>query len=361
VRVRRLELVDFRNYRTATVEPSPGLTVIVGANGQGKTNLVEALGYLATLESFRAMPAAALVRQGCDVAVVRGDVEEDDGRSVSVECEVRPTGRDRVLVNKQRLQRSTDLLGVLRVTVFSPDDLAIVKEGPAERRRLLDQTMVALQPRTDGLRRDLERILRQKATLLKQAGGRLGEDVAFTLDVWDAKLAEVGEALGAARAELVTELQPHVSTAYDELAERPSTATLTYAPVWRSEGLAAALAAARPDEVRRQVCLVGPHRDDLELGLNGLPARTHASQGEQRSLALALRLAAHRLVAARSRTSPVLVLDDVFSELDPARGRALLEHLPDGQVILTTSGPPPAGTSPGRLLRVVDGAVVADG
>jgi DNA replication and repair protein RecF len=361
VRVRRLELVDFRNYRTAVIEPSPGLTVIVGANGQGKTNLVEALAYLAMLESFRGTPSSALVRDGCEVAVVRGDVEEDDGRPVSVECEVRPAGRDRVLVNKQRIQRSTDLLGVLRVTVFSPDDLAIVKESPSERRRFLDLTMVALQPRADGLRRDLDRILRQKAMLLKQAGGRLGEDVAFTLDVWDAKLAEVGEALGAARAQLVAELQPHVSQAYDELAERPSEARVTYAPTWREHGLVAALAAARPDEVRRQVCLVGPHRDDLELGLNGLPARTHASQGEQRSLALALRLAAHRLVAARSRTSPVLVLDDVLSELDPDRGRALLDHLPGGQVILTTTGAPPEGTQPGHVVRVADGVVAADG
>jgi DNA replication and repair protein RecF len=357
VRVRRLELVDFRNFRTATIEPSPDLTVIVGANGQGKTNLVEAVAYLATRESFRGAPAAALVRQGTEAAFVRGEIEADDGRKVSVECELRPTGRDRVLVNKQRIHRSTDLLGVLRATVFSPDDLAIVKEGPAERRRFLDLTMVALHPRTDGLRRDLDRILRQKAMLLKQAGGRLGEDVAFTLDVWDAKLTEVGEALGAARADVVTELAPHVSQAYDELAERPSGASVTYAPTWRESGLAAALAGARREEVRRQVCLVGPHRDDVDLALNGLPARTHASQGEQRSLALALRLAAHRLVAMRSRTAPVLVLDDVFSELDPHRGRALLGHLPAGQVILTTTGAPPAGTRPERVLRVTEGAV----
>ena len=359
--VRRLELTDFRNYRSATIEPSPGLTVVVGPNGQGKTNLVEALAYLATLESFRGLPTAALVRAGSDLAIIRAEVEQEDGRITSVECEVHPTGRDRVLVNKQRLQRATDLRGVLRVSIFSPDDLAIVKDGPAVRRRFADELMVALHPRCDGLRRDLDRILRQKAMLLKQARGRLSEDDAFTLDVWDTKLAEVGEALGAERQALVVELQPHVSRAYDELAARPSAATIGYAPTWLEGGLAKALGEARADEVRRQVCLVGPHRDDLELGLNDLPARTHASQGEQRSLALALRLAAHRLVATRSRTSPVLVLDDVFSELDPARSRALLGHLPAGQVVLTTTGALPEGAAPDQLLRVDAGVVTAGG
>ena len=355
--VRHLELVDFRSYERAEIELGPGLTAVVGANGQGKSNLMEAVGYLATLESFRGVPGAALVRDGCPQAIVRAEVVQPDGRVVTIECELATSGRDRVLVNKQRLRRTSDLPGVVRVTVFSPDDLALVKEGPALRRRFLDQTAVSLHSRADADRRDLERILKHKSTLLKQVGGRLGEDAAFTLDVWNVKLAEVGERIGRTRAELVAALGPQVGRAYTDLADGGSAAEVDvrYEPAWRATGLAEALAAAKVDEVRRQVCLVGPHRDDLELRLNGLPARTHASQGEQRTLALALRLAAHRLVAERVDDPPVLVLDDVFSELDPARSAALLRHLPPGQVLLTTAGPLPSGAAVERTIHVEHG------
>jgi DNA replication and repair protein RecF len=361
VLVRRLELIDFRNYRRATVEPARGLTVVIGSNGRGKTNLVEAIAYLTSLDSFRGVPDEALIHAGSTEAVVRAEIEQDDGRVTSVECELRVGGRSRVLVNKQRVRRAADLLGVVRSTVFSPDDLAIVKDAPAVRRRFLDDTMIALQPRREVLRRELARILRQKSVLLKQAGGRPSEEQAFTLDVWDVKLAVVGDAIGDARAELVAELGPHVARAYDELAARESEASLVYAPTWRDEGMAKALAAGRGDEVRRHVCLVGPHRDELELSLNGLPARSHASQGEQRTLALALRLAAHRLVSVRTATSPILLLDDVFSELDAERGRALLDHLPSGQIVLTTTGQLPAGAEPDRIVRVADGELRTDG
>jgi DNA replication and repair protein RecF len=357
VLVRLLELIDFRNYETARIEFARGLTALLGANGEGKTNLVEAVGYLATLESFRGAPPAALVRSGAARAVVRGEIEADDGRLVSVDCEFGPASRGRVQVNKQRLHRATDLLGVLRVSVFSPDDLALVKDAPAVRRRFLDDSLVALHSRHDALRREMDRVLRHKTALLKQSAGRLSEDAAFTLDVWDAKLAEVGEALGRARAELVADLAPFVDQAYRELASRPPGVALGYAPPWRQAGLAAALAGARGDEVRRQVCLVGPQRDDLDLMLAGMPARTHASQGEQRTLALALRLAVHRLVSERTRTTPVLLLDDVFSELDRARSAALLAHLPVGQIVLTTAGALPPGARADRVLRVGQGVV----
>jgi len=225
------------------------------------------------------------------------------------------------------------------------------------RRRFLDDTLVALSPRHDPLRREVERVLRHKAALLKQCGGRLTDDAAFTLDVWDTKLAESGGQLGDVRAELVDALGPCVTKAYEDLAARPSAVSLRYSPAWRAEGLAAALAATRRDEVRRQVCLVGPHRDDVELGIGGLPARSHASQGEQRTLALALRLAAHRLTMERTATTPVLVLDDVLSELDDARANALLAHLPAGQVLLTTAGPLPVGAKPDRVVTVSDGVL----
>jgi DNA replication and repair protein RecF len=241
--------------------------------------------------------------------------------------------------------------------VFSPDDLALVKGGPSERRRMLDDALVASAPRHDATRSDLERILRQRTTLLKQSGGRLSHEIAATLDVWDAKLTEVGEVLGTARAELVDRLEPVVGKAYDELATAGAQVTVTYDAPWRAAGLAAALADARADDVRRGVSTVGPHRDDLVLTVNGLPARTHASQGEQRSLALALRLATHSVVTDVTGSTPVLLLDDVFSELDADRSEALLAHLPPGQALLTTAGALPGSVAPDLVVRVRSGTV----
>ena len=380
MRLQRLWLTDFRGYAAAELEPAPGLTAVVGANGQGKTNLLEAVAWLATLSSFRGAPDDALVRVGADEAVVRAEVVADaparadvgpggsegpggTGRLVLLEALIRANGRDQVLVNRQKLRRARDLLGSLRVTVFSPDDLALVKGGPGERRRLLDEALVSLAVKHDALRGDLERVLRQRGTLLRQAGGRATPEVTATLDVWDAKLAELGEATGRARAALVDRLRPATSAAYDQVATASASVTLTYDPAWRrcDGGLGAALAAARAEDLRRGVSTVGPHRDELELVIDGLPARTHASQGEQRSLALALRLATHAVVTDVTGSSPVLLLDDVFSELDPDRSHALLAHLPPGQALLTTAGPLPEGAAPGLVVRVAGGRIVGGG
>ena len=355
--VTRLELVDFRNYRRAEFDLTAGVTAVLGRNGQGKTNLAEALAYLATLDSFRGAPPEALIRAGADSAVIRATVS-DAGRDVLIEAELVRQGRNRVQVNRQRLGRVRDLLGVMRVTVFAPDDLVIVKGGPAERRRLLDDTLVALAVKYDAMRLELDRVIRQRNTLLKQAGGRLTEEVALTLDVWDARLVTVGEQLGHARATLVARLTPSTEQAYVDLSGDATPLELVYEPGWRRVGLAAALEASRDADVRRGQSTVGPHRDDVELGLNGMPARTHASQGEQRTLALALRLAAHRLVAERTGSSPVLVLDDVLSELDPGRATALLAHLPPGQVVITSASPLPAAAEPERVIEIAAGTVV---
>ena len=357
MRLRRLWLTDFRNYRSAEVELAPiGLTVVVGGNGQGKTNLLEAVGYLATLESFRGAPAEALVRSGCATAVVRAEGERAT-RPMLVEAEIAVAGRSRTLVNHQPLRRAADLLGAVRVSLFSPDDLELVKGAPAARRRYLDDTLVALHPRHAAARHDLERVLRQRNALLKQAKGHLDESARTTLDVWDAKLAAAGEALAGARAELVAALEAPLAKAYDQLAGGPADIAIAYQRSWEGP-LAAALAAARTDDVRRGVSTVGPHRDELRLAIGGLPARTHASQGEMRSLALALRLAAHRSVTDEVGEPPVLLLDDVFSELDAERGAALVGHLPDGQVLLTTAGEVPPGAVPALTLRVHDGTVL---
>jgi DNA replication and repair protein RecF len=353
--VSRLELTDFRNYANIAFEFHPGTTAVVGLNGQGKTNLAEALAYLASLDSFRGAPVDALIRVGSDTAIVRATVAHPDGRDVLIELEINRHGRNRVQVNGNKLGRARELLGVMRVTVFSPDDLQLVKGSPGDRRRFMDDTLVATALKYDALRLELDRIVKQRNTLLKQAGGRLNADAAMTLDVWDAKFAEAGDQFGNARFELAGRLRPTVAEAYEQLADRPSAIELVYAPAWRELGLASALAAARDPDVRRGVSTVGPHRDDVDLFIGGLPARTHASQGEQRTLALALRLAAHRLVAQVADSAPVLVLDDVLSELDPHRCAALLHHLPPGQVVLTTAGVLPEAAHPNALIRIENG------
>ncbi|MGH9117900.1 MAG: DNA replication/repair protein RecF [Acidimicrobiales bacterium] len=353
MRLRHLWLNDFRSFHSAELTLGDGITGIVGANGQGKTNLLEAIGWLATMRSFRGAPADALVRQGCAQAVIRAEVAWPD-RDVLIEAELAPRGRSRVQINRQRLAGSRDLLGGVRTSVFAPDDLTLVKGGPAERRRYLDETLVGLHPRHDAVQRDVDRILAQRNALLRQVGGRLDSSAAFTLDVWDAKLAAAGETLTAARRELVERLGPEVQLAYGQLAGGDIEVTALYQPSWDGP-LAAALAAGRDDDVRRGVTLVGPHRDELELVIDGLPGRTHGSQGEQRGVALALRLAAHRLVTTAVDTPPVLLLDDVFSELDPDRSEALLAHLPTGQTVLTSASHLPPGAAPEQVLVVEDG------
>jgi DNA replication and repair protein RecF len=361
-----LSLTDFRSYVSAEFDPAPtGITVVTGANGAGKTNLVEAAGYLATLRSLRGAPGAALVRSGSvsGSAVLRSRVRRD-GRLLSIDAELQSSGRDRVQVNGQALRRTRDLLGALQVTVFSPDDLTLVKGGPGGRREYLDDLMVALQPRRDTLLTELERVLKQRNALLKSAfssgwrpGRPLPEDIRVTLDVWDSKLTSVGEELVASRSALTRDLSPHVADAYAALAEgsappgRLGTA-LEYQVSWAG-GLADALVAARDEDLRRGVTTVGPQRDDLILSIGEMPARTHGSQGEQRTLALALRLAGHRLLGRAIGSAPVLLLDDVFSELDPVRAEALMANLPalaETQAILTTAGAlPPGAVSAGSV------------
>lgn len=358
MRVRRLWLTEFRNYESADLELGPGLTAVVGANGQGKTNLVEALAYLARLSSFREAPLEALIRDGFEAAVIRADIVHNDGREVLIEAELSRRGRQRVQVNRQRLTRSRDMVGLLRVSIFSPDDLELVKGAPAGRRGLLDDTLVALDPKVDRLLSDVERTLRQRGALLKQVNGRLVGDDELTLDIWDSRLAEFGMELGRRRRELVGDLIPLATAAYQVLARRRGEVMLAYEPAWLADGLATALRDARRDDLRRQVTTVGPHRDDLDLVLNALPARTTASQGESRCLAYSLRLAAHQLVTLRHGETPVLVLDDVFSELDTERSSALLGNLPPGQVIITTASALPADARPEQIISIDTGRII---
>jgi len=358
VLITRLWLHDFRSYHQLELPLESGLTAIIGPNGVGKTNLLEALGVLATLKSFRGSPTESMVRRGAEVAVVRAEGVRDD-RPVLIELEL-GRGRTRAQVNRQRLKRGRDLLGALRISVFAPDDLALIKEGPSIRREYLDDALVALNPATDAMFRDFERILKQRNALLRQSQGtppdRLDESTEVTLKVWDDKFNTVGTRLAKQREALVERLAPLVQDSYDLLAGTTDSGDrqaidATYVRSWGNDPLADAVVGARAIDLRRGVTTIGPHRDELDLRLNGLASRTEASQGEQRTLALALRLAAHRLVTDTIGEPPLLLLDDVLSELDVDRADALLANLPVGQTVITSATELPEGTKPDRTLR----------
>lgn len=355
--IRTLELRNFRSYEEASLSLSDGLTAIVGENGQGKTNLLEAISWIAGMGSFRGVPDDALIRLGTDAAIIRATVESPDGREQLIEAELPRVGRNRIQVNRQRLQRARDLAGVVQVTVFSPDDLELVKDGPALRRRWIDEALVSRHPKHDALRVDLERILKQRNALLRSAHGRLDGDAAFTLDVWDAKLAAAGDSMREAREDLLAEMAPRLGAAYDSVARQAAEVETVYEASWDGD-LGEALAASRDLDVRRGVSTVGPHRDEILLRIAGAPARTHASQGEQRSLALSLRLAADGVVREAGVAEPVLLLDDVFSELDPGRAEALLDALPGGQRLLTTAAWLPPAATPDQVLKIAAGTII---
>jgi DNA replication and repair protein RecF len=353
VSLRRLELVDFRSFGHARVEPEhEGATVITGANGTGKTSVLEALAYLGSRRSFRGAPTDALVRTGASSAVVRADVDGPDS-PLLVEAEIALGGKNRTQVNGKAVSARKDLAAAVPCTIFSPEDLTLINGAPRGRRELLDDALGALDRLGARAADDTERILRQRAALLRQSAGRAGPEVLATLDVWDQRLATAGTALVTARERLAAELEPLVAASYGHLAGAAGDGLVQqhYQRSWEGD-LAAALAASRRDDLRRGVNTVGPHRDDLVLALEGREARTHASQGEQRCLALALRLGVHRLVRARTALVPTLLLDDVFSELDPDRSRALAAELPPGQAIVTTAVPLPEGIAVARVIPV---------
>jgi DNA replication and repair protein RecF len=363
VHLASLELRDFRRYEHVQLTLGPAVTVIEGPNGAGKTTVLEAVSWVALGRSFRGVPDAALVREGAERAIVRAAVDED-GRRQTLDAEIRAVGRNRVLVNGHPLARTRDRFDLLRVTTFAPDDLALVKGGPAGRRDYLDDLLVVLAPRYEAARADYEKVLRHRNALLK--GGARGLDAQTTLDVFDDQLARAGAELVRGRLRLVERLAPEVARAYEHLAGRAAAIVGRYEADWAPDGVDAdtaagvlrdALARLRPREIERGVTLAGPHRDEWRLLLDGLDTRSHASQGEQRCLALALRLAGHAVCQATIGTSPVLLLDDVFSELDDRRAAALAAVLPTGQTLITTATALPAVVAPDLHLRVDAGVV----
>ena len=328
--IRHLSVADFRSWANAEVAFEPGPMVLVGANGQGKTNLVEAIGYLATLGSYRVPTDAPLVRAGAERATARAAVVSD-GRELRVEIEIAPGRTNRARLNGAPMPRPREILGVLRTVIFAPEDLAVVRGDPGERRRFLDDLLVQRTPRLAGVRADYERVLKQRATLLKSAGtARRGGGTGDlrTLDVWDGHLAAHGAELLAARLELVDVLHPHVAAAYAQVAPASVPLGVSYVastalPEQRDTAVLEAallseLARVRAHELERGVNLVGPHRDELLLTLGNTPVRGYASHGESWSTALALRLGAYEMLRDDG-AEPVLILDDVFAELDSGR------------------------------------------
>ncbi|MEU8951333.1 DNA replication/repair protein RecF [Streptomyces sp. NPDC048489] len=347
--VTHLSLADFRSYARVEVPLDPGVTAFVGPNGQGKTNLVEAVGYLASLGSHRVSSDAPLVRMGAERAIIRASVRQGE-RQQLVELELNPGRANRARINRSSQVRPRDVLGIVRTVLFAPEDLALVKGDPGERRRFLDELITARSPRMAGVRSDYDRVLKQRNTLLKSAalarrhGGRTMD--LSTLDVWDQHLARVGAEVLAQRLDLVAAVQPLADKAYEQLAPgggpvaleyKPSSAVLTgHTREELYEQLMEALAESRKPEIERGVTLVGPHRDELLLKLGELPAKGYASHGESWSYALALRLASYDLLRAEGN-EPVLVLDDVFAELDSRRRERLAELVAPGEQVLVTA------------------------
>jgi DNA replication and repair protein RecF len=350
--VRRVELTDFRSYERVAVDLDPGVTVLVGPNGMGKTNLIEALGYVATLDSHRVATDAPLVRAGATSAVIRCAIVHD-GRELLVELEIVPGKANRARLNRSPVRRPREVLGALRMVLFAPEDLELIRGDPSERRRYLDDLLVARQPRYAGVRADYDRVVKQRNALLRTAyltrkvGGSRGQDLS-TLAVWDQHLAHHGAELLAGRLELVGALAPHLTKAYDAVAAGRTAASIAYAAklgdvtadrAALEQALLASLADRRTAEIERGVTLVGPHRDDLSLALGDLPAKGYASHGESWSFALALRLAAYDLLRSDG-IEPVLVLDDVFAELDTGRRERLAALVSEAAQLIVSCAVP---------------------
>jgi DNA replication and repair protein RecF len=382
--VDHLQLTDFRSYESVDLPLQAGVTTFVGANGHGKTNLVEAIEYVSTMSSHRVASEVPLVRSGAARAVIRARVQAalDDLRQLTLELEINPGKANRAKLNRSPLRQAREIVGVLRTVVFSPVDIAIVKGDPSERRRFLDDLIVARWPRLAGVRADYERVLRQRNTLLKSLSGRARggpppADAEATLEVWDTHLARAGAELLEARLTTLADLAPHVGKAYADIAPTNNDAIAEYrasvdldalrqaqGPWERAaliEMLITAMAERRAEEIQRGVSLVGPHRDDLVLSLGLLPAKGYASHGESWSFALALRLGGFHLLRADG-VEPVLMLDDVFAELDSVRRERLAAGVRVAEQVLVTAavGADVPELLAGQRFRVAGGEVTPD-
>ena len=391
----QLSLTDFRSYAQVDLSLEPGVTVLVGSNGIGKTNLMEAIGYLATLSSHRVSTDAPLLRFGTERAMIRAKLVRGD-QSTVLELEINAGRANRARINRSNPVRARDILGICQTVLFAPEDLALVKGDPSNRRRFLDELLVSLVPRHAATRSDYDRVLKQRNALLKS--GRAGKFTAgheATLDVWDQHMARAGAELLHARLELVERLQPHLNNAYAQLTDGSKAAGAVYRSTLQgaldddgeasaassgavpadgvedlrplsveelTERYVRAFAASRRRELERGISLVGPHRDELELVLGQAPAKGYASHGETWSMCLALRLASYYVMLDDARTggsAPILILDDVFAELDVQRRRKLASIVSGAEQVLVTAAVEddiPAELA-GRRVKVIPGGI----
>jgi len=340
-------LSEFRSYQTLEWQPDPGVNLLLGPNGAGKTNLLEAIAYLSSLRSFRSVTDGSLIKDEADSAVIRAGIS-NEGRERLIEIEIQRVGARRTQVDKTRLHRTSDLLGALRVIAFLPEDLDLIKRGPALRRDLLDAVAIQLWPSAYVDQSEFDRALRQRNAFLK-SGAR--DDA--TLSVWDSRLAQSGGRVMARRARVIETLSRLLDASYEDIAQKRHKAAIGYVASWGgndqildrtaadfSATILEAVEASRRADYERRLTTVGPHRDEPVFRIDGTDARTHGSQGEQRTMALAVKLASHRAVADLIGESPVLLLDDVFSELDPGRADALAKALPaDTQTLISSARP----------------------
>ncbi len=373
-----LDLEDWRNHPSLTWAPDPGVNVLVGPNGAGKTSILEAIAYLSSPRSFRGSPDEGLIAAGAEQAVIRGGFEKPAGES-RVEIEVPRQGRRRILVNGKRPARLSALASQFPVVAFLPDDLELVKGSASGRRVFLDDLGSRLSPGYGATLSEYENVLRQRNALLRQDGPAIDP---VSLDVWDERLVAMATMVWAERVELVGAIGPVLAAAHNTVSGGATRLGIGLDPAWgepravvdamsfdpdaAARRLTDELVARRRREMEQRTTTVGPHRDEVHLDLDDRPARTQASQGEQRSVAVGLRIASYRMLADRHAQPPILLLDDIFSELDDARTSAVAELLPGGQVLVTTTrhdevpgtakrwevsggtivSPPPPGLSP---------------
>ncbi len=352
--VERIELIDFRNWSSTVFSPGKsGITAIVGDNGHGKTNLIEAVFYASTGGSFRSSTKDVLIRSESESSILHAIVTTK-GRELTIDCSINRSTRDRHLVNKKQVPRISDLRSEIPVIEFNPDDLQLVKGSPMNRRTLLDDFLSMLSRSSSRLVDETDRILKQRAALLKSANRSTLEEVNWSLDVWDRKLAYAGTDLADRRESLVLQLQPLCAELYKELSGGKGEMEIHYSRSWKGD-LESALIANRDEDLRRQQTGVGPHRDDLLISLGGMAARLCASQGEQRTISYVLKAGMCLLLNDQLGEPPVILLDDILSELDSTRARSVLEVMPEGQVLLTATSVPASVKSIAEVLRVVDG------
>ena len=352
----QLWLTNFRNYENVHLTFHEGTTLITGNNGNGKTNLLEAIAWFSKTKSFRNTPNESLILQNKEKAILRAEILQNT-RKTTLEAEINNFGRNQLQINGKKVKSKKDLHEKIKTTIFGPEDLSLIKGGPSERRNYLDELLVDLHTKNQLIKSNFEKCLKQRNTLLKQAKGKTTGEIETTLDVWDEKFAESGQELANKRKNLLEELKPEIENILKQFTNNQDTVSFEYEQLWEKGKLLEALQAERQTDVRRGITTIGPHRDEIAIKVNGLVSKSHSSQGEQRSLALGLRLSGHELVKKITGNEPIVLLDDVFSELDNTRCQILIELLPKAQAILTTTGELPSGVKPDYKYHVVEGSI----